>query len=118
MNIVIAVFDWAALVLSFLGGCIIIFGAIYATFHLVLEILGKKHKGRGLNIDHIRIEFGRNIVLALEFFIAADIIESFVVPDYYEIGLLAVLVLIRTVLSYFLNRELEQLTEQDRQKLR
>lgn len=114
----VILFDWAAVALSFLGGCIIIFGAIYSTFHFLLEITGKKHKGRGLNLDHIRIEFGRNIVLGLEFLIAADIIQTFIVPDYYEIGLLAALVVIRTILSYFLNRELDQLSEPDREKLR
>lgn len=118
MEIMLTIFDWSALALSFLGGCIIIFGAVYSTFHFVLEVLGKKHKGRGLNLDNIRIEFGRNIVLGLEFFIAADIIQTFIVPDYYEVGILGALVIIRTILSYFLNRELERLSEPERQKLR
>lgn len=118
MEYLIVAFDTAAFVLAVIGGIIIIYGAVFSCFHFVLESIGKKHIARGLNLDHIRLEFGRNIVLGLEFFIAGDIIETVIVPDYYEIGLLAMLVIIRTVLSFFLNRELEKLTPPERDKLR
>ncbi len=118
MQILAQLIDVMALILGFIGAAIVIYGATFSTFHFVLEMFGKAHKGRGLNVDHIRLEFGRNIVLGLEFFIAADLIQTIVVPDYYEIGLLGMLVVIRTVLSYFLNRELIRLRPLDRDKLR
>jgi|GEM_PF-947977 len=67
--------------------------------------------------DQIRIELGRGIVLGLEFLLAADIVRTMITPDYYSIGLLSILVIIRTVLTYFLNIELDSLSDQERNKL-
>ncbi|EKD76435.1 MAG: hypothetical protein ACD_43C00113G0003 [uncultured bacterium] len=111
-------FDSLAFIVSCLGVLIIIYGVVFAIYHLIFEIAGQAHRARGLNVDHIRMEFGRNIILALEFIVAADIIETVLEPDYYDIGLLAALVIMRVVLSYFLNKELISLTPPERSKLR
>lgn len=113
-----AVFDALAFTLSCFGALIVLYGAVYALYHLAFAIFGQAHRARGLNVDHIRLEFGRNIILALEFIVAADIIETILEPDYYDIGLLGALVTMRVVLSYFLNKELISLTPPERNKLR
>ncbi len=41
--------------------------------------------------------------------IGADIIESMAKPTYYDVGILGILVVIRTFLSYFLGKELAEL---------
>lgn len=112
------VFDSLAFALSCFGALIVVYGAVFALYHLVFDIFGQAHKARGLNVDHIRLEFGRNIILALEFIVAADIIETILDPGYYDIGLLAALVIMRVVLSYFLNKEIVTLTPPERSKLR
>lgn len=50
---------------------------------------------------------GSYILLSLEILIAADIIESIVKPTFQDILKLAILVVIRTVISYFLHKEIE-----------
>lgn len=60
----------------------------------------------GRTINNVRVELGHGIIVGLEFMVAADIITTVVHPTYFELGLLALLVLIRTVLSYFITREL------------
>ena len=62
-----------------------------------------------MDVNRIRLELGHGIILGLEFIVAADIIESIAKPNYYDIGMLAILVLIRTFLNYFLNMELQEL---------
>lgn len=52
--------------------------------------------------DELRVEFGHRIVLALEFFISADIIRSIQTPSFQELGRLGAIVVIRTVLHYSL----------------
>ena len=47
-------------------------------------------------------------LLGLEIFIAADIISSAVSPSWEKVGMLAAIVGVRTVLSYFLRMELKQ----------
>lgn len=52
--------------------------------------------------EDLRVEFGHRIVLALEFFISADIIRSIQTPSFQELGRLGAIVVIRTVLHYSL----------------
>lgn len=62
-------------------------------------------------INAIRLRLGRIIILGLEFIIAADLISSTTTPDYYDLGILAIIVAVRTVLSFTLNREIADLTK-------
>ena len=50
---------------------------------------------------------GSYVLLSLEVLIAADIIESIIKPTFQDLFKLAALVVIRTVISYFLHKEIE-----------
>ena len=69
-------------------------------------------------IDHkipmgkIRIKLGHYLVLALEFLVAKDILESIVNPSYQGLITLWAIVAIRTVLSYFTNKEIAEVREE------
>lgn len=95
-------------IVSFIGVIIIAFGSLRSVVKFFLLALGKKP----VNINYIRLEYGYTIILGLEFLVGSDIIESMVKPDYYEVGILGLLVLIRTFLTYFLNKELSGLGSQ------
>ena len=98
--------------ISAMGVFVIILGAIRSIYQLVMFVVYKD-----FSINTIRLQFGHTVILGLEFMVAADIIGSLVQPDYYNLGLLGILVLIRTILSYFLNLELEALSPQQRKEL-
>lgn len=53
-------------------------------------------------------QFARWIVLALEFALAADIVRTAIAPTWDDIGHLGAIALIRTVLNYFLERDMEE----------
>ncbi|MFD1900886.1 DUF1622 domain-containing protein [Enterococcus termitis] len=57
--------------------------------------------------NFIKSFLGSYILLSLEILIAADIIESIIKPTFQDILKLAILVVIRTVISYFLHKEIE-----------
>ncbi len=59
--------------------------------------------------DNIRKTLGLSIIIGLGFILAGDVISTVILPDYYNLGKLAILVIIRTVLTYFLDKELRQL---------
>lgn len=99
--------DLIALGFELTGVAAILFGAL-TTFFSVFSGFFRKNKHL-LLIDHLRLELGRSIALGLEFFVAGDLIKTVVTPDYYQIGMLSILVIIRTVLTYFLNKELVSL---------
>jgi len=54
----------------------------------------------------LRHQFGSYLLLGLEFLIAADVILTITYPSLEEIAILASIVVIRTVISYFLDREM------------
>ncbi|WP_036486507.1 DUF1622 domain-containing protein [Myxosarcina sp. GI1] len=56
----------------------------------------------------IRLQLGRGLALGLEFTIASDILRSGVAPTRQDISNLAAIVLLRTLLNYFLAREIRQ----------
>ena len=55
---------------------------------------------------HIRHMVGSYLLLGLEFLIAADIIRTIVKPTLEELAILGGIVVIRTIISYFLGKEL------------
>ena len=62
----------------------------------------------GVPTESIRLGLGRALGLALEFLLAADILSTAVAPSWDAIGKLAAIATIRTLLNYFLGRELAQ----------
>jgi uncharacterized membrane protein len=57
--------------------------------------------------EPVRLQLARWMLLGLEFLLAADILRSTVSPTWNELGQLAAVVVIRTVLDYFLMRDIE-----------
>ncbi len=92
-------------VVSLIGVLVILWGAFEALYLFICHC--QKSSSKTSSIDLIRLKFGRTIILGLEFIVAADVIETTAAPDYYSVGILASLVGIRTLLTFFMNRELK-----------
>ena len=68
------------------------------------EVLFRAGASRGEMEEAIN----RWLALALELALAADILRTVMIPTWDEIGKLGAIVVLRTVLNYFLEREIEQ----------
>jgi uncharacterized membrane protein len=87
------------------GVAVIVGGALFATAVLVHRLL--THRGEA-GYRLYRQNLGRAILLGLEFLVAGDIIRTVAVsPTFTSVGVLAVIVLVRTFLSFSLEVELE-----------
>ena len=64
------------------------------------------HTKHSHNNAQLRVKFGSSLTLALEILLAADILLTAVAPSWDDIGKLAAIAAIRTVLNYFLEKEL------------
>lgn len=96
---------------------IITWGAILVFIRFVkLEISLFKGKKTYFERAILRHNFGSYLLLGLEFLIAADIILTITHPTLEEIAILASIVGIRTVISYFLDRELAYINERSYKK--
>ena len=58
--------------------------------------------------EEVRLRLGRWLAVALEFELGADILRTAVAPTWSEIGQLAAIAAIRTLLNYFLQQEIEK----------
>lgn len=56
--------------------------------------------------ENIRLKLGRWLALALEFQLAADILKTAVAPTWDDIGKVAAIIALRTLLNFFLEREI------------
>ncbi|MDD5120276.1 MAG: DUF1622 domain-containing protein [Candidatus Omnitrophica bacterium] len=96
------------LVLNIMGALIIIWGVCIALFEFIKNETGDRSKTTQLN-ETMRIRLGGYLVLALEFFIAGDIIKTIITPTWESLGILGAIIVIRTVLSYFLTIDLKKI---------
>lgn len=104
-DVITPIAEWCASVIEALGVGIITVIALYALFHAVTRLLKKEEKES--IFQELRQQLGRGILLGLEFLIAADIIYTVAVELTFEtVGVLAVVVLVRTFLSFTLEVEL------------
>jgi hypothetical protein len=63
---------------------------------------------RHVSLTETRNILARYLVLALEFQLAADVLETAILPEWSKIGQLAAIAAIRTALNYFLSKELSE----------
>jgi uncharacterized membrane protein len=103
------VLDYITLSIGLLAGLIIIYGVLLGTVEL-LRVEWRRFSSRkvekALTFEKIRYDIGFHLLLGLEFLIAADIMRTIIRPSLEELAILAGIVAIRTVLSFFLGREI------------
>jgi uncharacterized membrane protein len=63
------------------------------------------------------LRYARWLVAGLTFQLAADIIETAIAPDWDAVGRLAAIAAIRTFLDYFLERDVAEISNRDREAL-
>ena len=95
----------AATLLEIFGVLVILLSVVLATIKFVRDCRGPARKAA---YDHYRANLGRGILLGLELLVGADIIATVTAPLTLEsVGLLGLIVLIRTFLSFSLETEIE-----------
>jgi uncharacterized membrane protein len=100
--------DYLRLVVEAIGAAIVGFGSVATAVSFLLTLLGI----RDYSNTEIRLFLGRYLALGLEFQIGADILSTAVAPTFDDVLLLGAIVVIRTVLNYFLSKELERERQQ------
>ena len=104
-EILAAVIDIAAIILLLIGA------ARFLTGVTIAEI-AKKGAERVRRTNRERIELGRYILAGLELFIVSDVIHTAISLRFADLLFLLMLVIIRSITSFFLDRELEQLKKE------
>jgi uncharacterized membrane protein len=96
---------WVAVGIESIAIGIIVLGAIITTVIFIWRVIQE-----GTLEDcyrKFRSDFGKAVLLGLEFLIASDIIDTVATgPTFQDLGVLALLVIIRTFLSFALELEI------------
>ena len=95
------IFEW---VFETIGTTIIIYGGLKATVQIFLSETQKKSR----NLEKIRKELTNRILFGLEFYIVVAVLATLRDPNIQDLTVLGTVVLIRTVLGYFLSREVKE----------
>jgi len=103
---IIHTIDSFAIFVGLVGVCIILTGVVHGLFNFIsLEL----RVSRSISHDTIRYQLWVYLLLGLEFLVAADILETVFTPSIEQLWVLWGIVIIRTVLNYFLNKELDHI---------
>lgn len=100
----LAIVEWIRFGLESAGAITIAAGGVAAVVKLMRMIA---RSGRP-NFTAARLELSRFLALALEFQLAADVLETATSQDWARIGQLAAIAAIRTALNYSLAREMSE----------
>jgi len=97
-------FDTFGIFLVVVGGVL----AVIEWLQVQITHLGSREK-RKTQTQDLRVHFSQKLVLGLEFFLAGDIIRLIATPTTDVLIRVGAIIVIRTVLAYFLSREIKEL---------
>lgn len=103
---------YSVLAINLMALVVIVFGTVEA-FWSGLGVMIRPADGES-RLSRSYVRFGRWLVAGLTFQLAADVIETATTSTangWYDIGRLAAVAVIRTFLSYFLERDMRAMTE-------
>ncbi len=80
--------------------------------HMLVVLLRNALARREIPGVKPQIVLGRWLLLSLELTLAADVVATLTTPSWDEIGKLTAIIVLRTMLNYFLAKEIEQASQE------
>uniref|UniRef100_UPI0040559E07 DUF1622 domain-containing protein n=1 Tax=Candidatus Electrothrix sp. TaxID=2170559 RepID=UPI0040559E07 len=100
----ISMVEWLKLAVEAIGALIIGLGVVVAVSTFIRAWIVQRQP----DFNKVRLSLARYLALALEFQLGADILSTAVAPSWDQIGKLGAIAVIRTVLNFFLIREMRE----------
>lgn len=101
-------FEWVATAIDVFGCIILIIGGIRFIVGFVRAEVSRSNLARVRGVNGERVELGRYILAGLELLIVSDIIHTALSLAMADLVFLGLLVVIRSLISFFLDRELAE----------
>ncbi|AMJ55310.1 MULTISPECIES: DUF1622 domain-containing protein [Stenotrophomonas] len=98
-------------IIDVMATLIVCFATAVAFVRVVQQVIKPDSHARA---RQIWLDYGRWLVAGLTFQLAADVIESSIVPSWEGIAQLGAVALIRTFLNYFLERDITEIKARQR----
>jgi uncharacterized membrane protein len=111
-DLLVAITEPAIVVIDALAFVLIVIGTAEAFFGGLRLLLSSRS---GHERRDVWLRYARWLVAALTFQLAADIIETSITESWESVGRIAAIAVVRTFLNYFLERDLAEVREQQRE---
>lgn len=96
---------WVAVIIEGMGIGVIVLGILLGSYYFLLGV--RQREDATTLYNKFREHLGRGILLGLEFLVAADIIGTVAIdPNFRNLAVLGLIVLIRTFLSFAIEAEI------------
>ena len=105
----VRILEWLATIIDLAAIALLLIGAARFIAGVALAEIRQRGAERVRRTNRERIELGRYILAGLELFIVSDIIHTALSLAFGDLLFLGLLVVIRSIISYFLDRELREL---------
>ena len=101
-------------IVSYIGVLILLYGFIKGLIQFIKnQTTRKNNEDFFTSIQNLRSKIGLYILLALDFLIAADIIDSVTHRNLDELIRLGIVIVIRIAIGYFLGKEIAEINKSD-----
>lgn len=102
----------AIILIDILALIVVLIGTVEAFFGGLRVMLSSR---QGHEQRDVWLRYGRWLVAALTFQLAADIIETSITTEWEAVARIAVIAVIRTFLNYFLDRDIDEARKRQRE---
>lgn len=113
MHLLHTIFEWLELIIDVSAALVMVLAFIVAFYSYLQTLLRSdqiEHNIRQMQI--VRCDLGVKLVFALELLIISDLLVTIVSRSLDDMIIVGSLVLIRTVIAYFLNKEIEDISSE------
>ena len=94
--------------LYIVGMIVILLGSLSSIYLYLKDKKDNKEKVDRIIAD-MRIRLAESISLGLTFILGAEVVKTFRVPNFYQLIKITVLVILRQLITYFLDKDVERL---------
>lgn len=110
-------FETVMLIINVFSILVLCVGIIFCVISLIRIMMAEISRDeKFLRLHKVKAELGNFVLLGLEILIVADIIGTIIHPTLDDIIRLAAIVAIRTVISFFLNKEIKDAIQIEKTK--
>jgi uncharacterized membrane protein len=106
------VMEAAALIIDAAASAVMVWGFLVGIYAFLKASSVGEATDRMMRLQVVRCDLGVKLVFALELLIISDLLHTVVSRSLEDLWFLAALVLIRTTVGFFLNREIQEIGAQ------
>lgn len=109
MHLLHTIFEWLELIIDVSAALVMVLAFVVAFISYIRITIRSKQVERVEQMQIVRCDLGVKLIFALELLIISDLLHTIFSRSMDDMLIVGALVLIRTVMGYFLNKEIQEI---------